>query len=54
MQYPDAGRAGCQGDCRLMMGSDGRGDFAKMDLSELHLSAVSEAMNQMMRRARPP
>lgn len=31
----------------LMMGSDGRGDFAKMDLSELHLSAVSEAMNQM-------
>ncbi len=32
----------------LMMGSDGRGDFARMDLSELHLSAVSEAMNQMM------
>lgn len=32
----------------LMMGSDGNGDFAKMDLGELHISAVSEAMNQMM------
>lgn len=32
----------------LMMGSDGNGDFAKMDLGELHMSAVSEAMNQMM------
>jgi len=32
----------------LMMGSDGSGDFAQMDLSDLHLSAVSEAMNQMM------
>lgn len=32
----------------LMMGSDGRGDFARMDLGELHMSAVSEAMNQMM------
>ena len=32
----------------LMMGSDGHGDFAKMELGELHLSAVSEAMNQMM------
>ena len=32
----------------LMMGSDGHGDFANMDLGELHLSAVSEAMNQMM------
>lgn len=32
----------------LMMGSDGKGDFAKMDLGELHISAVSEAMNQMM------
>ncbi len=32
----------------LMMGSDGFGDYAKMELSELHLSAVSEAMNQMM------
>lgn len=32
----------------LMMGSDGRGDFAQMELGELHLSAVSEAMNQMM------
>ena len=30
------------------MGSDGNGDFAKMDLGELHMSAVSEAMNQMM------
>lgn len=32
----------------MMMGSDGRGDFAEMELGELHLSAVSEAMNQMM------
>lgn len=32
----------------LMMGSDGNGDFAKMELGELHISAVSEAMNQMM------
>lgn len=32
----------------LMMGSDGRGDFAQMELGELHMSAVSEAMNQMM------
>lgn len=32
----------------LMMGSDGKGDFARMDLGELHISAVSEAMNQMM------
>lgn len=32
----------------LMMGSDGHGDFAGMELSDLHLSAVSEAMNQMM------
>lgn len=32
----------------LMMGSDGHGDFAQMDLGELHISAVSEAMNQMM------
>lgn len=32
----------------LMMGSDGKGDFAKMELGELHISAVSEAMNQMM------
>lgn len=32
----------------LMMGSDGRGDFARMELGELHVSAVSEAMNQMM------
>ena len=32
----------------LMMGSDGHGSFAQMELGELHLSAVSEAMNQMM------
>lgn len=32
----------------LMMGGDGAGDFAKMELGELHISAVSEAMNQMM------
>ena len=32
----------------LMMGSDGHGMFAQMELGELHISAVSEAMNQMM------
>lgn len=32
----------------LMMGGDGQGDFAMMDFGELHMSAVSEAMNQMM------
>lgn len=32
----------------LMMGGDGHGDFAMMDFGELHMSAVSEAMNQMM------
>lgn len=32
----------------LMMGSDGHGMFAQMDFGELHTSAVSEAMNQMM------
>ena len=32
----------------LMMGSDGNGEFAQMELGELHLSAVCEAMNQMM------
>lgn len=32
----------------LMMGSDGKGAFAQMELGELHISAVSEAMNQMM------
>ena len=32
----------------LMMGSDGYGMFYQQELSELHLSAVSEAMNQMM------
>lgn len=32
----------------LMMGSDGYGMFFEQELSELHFSAVSEAMNQMM------
>lgn len=32
----------------LMMGGDGNGTFAQMKLDELHMSAVSEAMNQMM------
>lgn len=32
----------------LMIGNDGYGEFANMELSELHISAVSEAMNQMM------
>jgi len=32
----------------LMMGGDGKGTYAQMDLDELHMSAVSEAMNQMM------
>ena len=32
----------------LMMGSDGHGSFAQMEFGELHMSAVSEAMNQMM------
>lgn len=32
----------------MMMGSDGTGDFYKMDLNEMHFSAISEAMNQMM------
>lgn len=32
----------------LMMGGDGNGMFSEGDLSELHMSAVSEAMNQMM------
>ncbi len=32
----------------LMMGSDGHGMFYLQDMSELHLSAVSESMNQMM------
>lgn len=32
----------------LMMGGDGFGSFAQMEFSEMHLSAVSEAMNQMM------
>lgn len=31
----------------LMMGNDGRGSFTEGDITELHLSAVSEAMNQM-------
>lgn len=32
----------------LMMGSDGYGMFYQMDFSEMHISAISEAMNQMM------
>lgn len=32
----------------LMMGSDGHGMFYSQDISDLHLSAVSESMNQMM------
>ena len=32
----------------LMMGSDGHGMFYQQDISELHMSAVSESMNQMM------
>lgn len=32
----------------LMIGGDGRGSFAQMELGEMHISAVSEAMNQMM------
>lgn len=32
----------------LMVGNDGYGAFANMELGELHISAVSEAMNQMM------
>ena len=32
----------------LMMGGDGNGPYAQMELGELHMSAVSEAMNQMM------
>jgi flagellar motor switch protein FliN/FliY len=32
----------------LMMGSDGKGMYAQMDFNEIHMSAVSEAMNQMM------
>ena len=32
----------------LMMGSDGHGMFYEQEISELHLSAVSESMNQMM------
>ena len=32
----------------LMMGGDGNGMFSEGELSEMHLSAVSETMNQMM------
>ncbi len=31
----------------LMMGNDGKGIYASGDITDLHLSAVSEAMNQM-------
>ena len=30
------------------LGGDGKGPYAQMELGELHMSAVSEAMNQMM------
>ena len=32
----------------LMMGSDGHGMFYEQEMSDLHMSAVSESMNQMM------
>ncbi len=32
----------------LMMGSDGYGTFFEQELNEIHLSAISEVMNQMM------
>ena len=32
----------------LMMGSDGHGMFYEQEVSDLHMSAVSESMNQMM------
>lgn len=32
----------------LMMGNDGRGSYTKGEITDLHLSAVAEAMNQMM------
>lgn len=32
----------------MMMGSDGRGMFYDMDFSDMHLSAFSELMNQIM------
>ena len=31
----------------LMMGNDGHGDYSTGDITQLHLSAISEAMNQM-------
>lgn len=31
----------------LMMGNNGTGEYSKSDISPLHISAVSEAMNQM-------
>lgn len=31
----------------LMMGNDGSGSYSQSDITDLHLSAVSEAMNQM-------
>lgn len=31
----------------LMMGNDGTGEYSTSDISPLHISAVSEAMNQM-------
>lgn len=32
----------------MMMGSDGTGTFFQMEINDMHLSAISEAMNQMM------
>lgn len=31
----------------LMMGNDGTGEYSKNEISPLHISAISEAMNQM-------
>lgn len=31
----------------LMMGNDGKGDYAQGEITPLHISAISEAMNQM-------
>ena len=31
----------------LMMGNGGTGEYAKGDITDLHISAISEAMNQM-------
>ena len=31
----------------LMMGNDGTGEYSQSDITPLHISAISEAMNQM-------